>query len=170
MTPIDYCIIALLIVSAGSGFVRGFFREIVTVASWIAGLWLASRGTGYLEPYIVQWFADPFVRKLIATAVVFVLVVTLGAVLGLLLQRFVQGTIFMPIDRMLGVFFGFFRGAVLLGFLVLVGLQFKLGEQPYWQHGKLTPMAETCATTLDDFIDLHELLHERHFSTPAAEG
>ena len=63
MTPIDYCIIALLIVSAGFGFVRGFFREIVTVASWIAGLWLASRGTGYLEPYIVQWFADPFVRK-----------------------------------------------------------------------------------------------------------
>ena len=76
----------------------------------------------------------------------------------------------MLFRSMLGVFFGFFRGAVLLGFLVLVGLQFKLGEQPYWQHGKLTPMAETCAATLDDFIDLHEILHERHFSTPAAEG
>lgn len=169
MTPIDYCIIALLIVSAGFGFVRGFFREIVTVASWIAALWLATHGTVYLEPYIVQWFADPFVRKLVATAFVFILVVTLGALVGLLLQRFVQGSIFMPIDRMLGVFFGFFRGAVLLGFIALVGLQFKLGEQPFWQQGKLTPMAETCASTLDDFIDLRELLHERHFATPAAE-
>lgn len=169
MTPIDYCIIALLVVSAGFGFVRGFFREIVTTASWIAGLWLASRGTSYLEHFIVQWFADPFVRKLVATALVFVLVVTLGAVVGLLLQRFVQGTVFMPIDRMLGVFFGFFRGAVLLGFLVLVGLQFKLGDQMFWRSGKLTPMAETCASTLDEFIDLHELLHEKNFLTPTAE-
>lgn len=91
------------------------------------------------------------------------LVVTLGSLVGMLLQKFVQGSIFMPVDRMLGVFFGFFRGAVILGFVVLLALQFGLGQQDFWRRGKLTPMAETCATTLDQFIDLHALLQDANF-------
>jgi len=163
MTPVDYSILALLIISAGFGFVRGFFREIVIVGSWIAGLWLAARGTGFIEPYIMQWFADPTARKLVSTVVVVALVVTLGSLVGMLLQKFVQGSIFMPVDRMLGVFFGFLRGAVILGFVVLLALQFGLGQQDFWRRGKLTPMAETCATTLDQFIDLHALLQDANF-------
>ena len=43
MTPIDYILTAIVIVSMLFGAIRGFLRESVALLGWLIGLWLAWR-------------------------------------------------------------------------------------------------------------------------------
>ena len=41
LTPVDWTIAAIAGVSIGLGLWRGFMREVLSLAGWVAGLWLA---------------------------------------------------------------------------------------------------------------------------------
>jgi len=114
--PINALDIAILVVLLISGFfalVRGFVREVLSVAGWIG----AALATAYLfEP------ARPFARELIPSAlladiatgaVIFVLTLVLISILSHLIAERVRGSMIGPVDRSLGFVFGIARGAVL---------------------------------------------------------
>ncbi|MSR01114.1 MAG: CvpA family protein, partial [Gammaproteobacteria bacterium] len=63
MTLIDYFIIAILLISAGLGFMRGFFREITLLLSWIISLWLATHFAYLIEPLLAPWVVNEKIRK-----------------------------------------------------------------------------------------------------------
>ena len=43
MTPVDYIVVAAVVLSVLFGAVRGFLRESVALLGWLVGLWLAWR-------------------------------------------------------------------------------------------------------------------------------
>jgi uncharacterized membrane protein required for colicin V production len=59
---------------------------------------------------------------------------------------------------MLGLLFGAARGAIVIGLLTLLALQFGLEESPVWQASKLRTAATTSAQLLDGLIDFDALL------------
>lgn len=89
--------------------------------------------------------------------VTFVLVSVIGALLG----KSINASIFAPINRMLGLLFGAARGAIVIALLTLLGLQFGLAEAEVWQASKLRDAATTSADLLDSLVDFDALIRQQ---------
>jgi membrane protein required for colicin V production len=79
MTPVDYLIVLVLVVSAGVGFWRGFVKEALALLTLLVAIWLAWRFAALVEPKLTNWAADQEVRIWIARGVIFALALVLGA-------------------------------------------------------------------------------------------
>src|SRR5688572_3809229 len=74
MTPVDYVIVLICVVSAGIGLWRGFVKEALSLLTLLAAIWLAWRFAGLVEPALGAWAGSPEVRIWTARIIVFVLV------------------------------------------------------------------------------------------------
>ena len=107
MTPIDYIIAAIVIISMLFGAIRGFLRESIALLGWLTGLWLAWRYSPLLEPYLGGSLAGTELQIWVARIIVLLAVVIaawlIGSLLGFLVQR---SGLTLGIDRVLGALFG----------------------------------------------------------------
>jgi membrane protein required for colicin V production len=152
MTTIDYLIIALVVLSAIVGIARGFLREIIALATWIAALVIAWHYGGRLEPYLGGLLAPPSVRPWAARAILLVGVLLVGAAIGAVLTHLVRVSLFRGTDRFLGFLFGVVRGLVILGVLVLVCQTLRLDDEHWWRSSMLLPYGEHAASLLRSLV------------------
>ncbi|HEV7432915.1 MAG TPA: CvpA family protein, partial [Steroidobacteraceae bacterium] len=75
-------------------------------------------------------------------------VLLLGSAVGALVTYFVRVSLLTSLDRLLGFLFGFLRGAVALGVLVMVCHAVRLNEEHWYQNSTLVPYAEHAANVL----------------------
>nr|PZN01641.1 MAG: colicin V production protein [Pseudomonadota bacterium] len=145
MTWVDYAVIAVLGVSALLGIWRGFIREVLALAGWIAAGVIAVMFAPEGAALLPQDFATPLVRHLLAAALVFVLVLVVAGLAGLLLSKLVRAVGLGALDRTLGGVFGFVRGAlIVLVAVLLVGVT-SLPREPAWREAQLRGPLETAA-------------------------
>ena len=82
MTAFDFIVIAIVALSTLLGFISGFMRVVMSLASWVVAVIVAI----HLSPILATWFPEmggaPGARYLIAFALIFVVVVIVGALLG----------------------------------------------------------------------------------------
>ncbi len=121
MNWVDAVMLAVIALSALAGFLRGFAREALGLAAWVAAALLASRCYGAMLPLAQRWIDDPQLADVACFLIVFVLILIALSVLAGLLSRLVRFSVLGGIDRILGAVFGILRGGVLLvlAFIVL---------------------------------------------------
>ena len=127
---------------------RGLLREVISLISWIAALWIAWTFSSSLEPYLGGALKDAAVQPWAARTIIFVAVLLVGAVIGALLSHFVRLTVFSGIDRMLGMLFGLLRGVVVLGVLAMLAHAVRLHEEPWYRSSLLVPYAEQAGNVM----------------------
>ncbi|HPF28311.1 MAG TPA: CvpA family protein, partial [Steroidobacteraceae bacterium] len=152
MSPLDYLIIGIVVLSAIVGAVRGLLREAIAVVTWLVALWGAWQFGSLVEPYLGGVLTDSPVRPWAARGVVFLLVLLLGAAIGAIAGNFVRVSIFSGTDRFLGFLFGLLRGAVVVGALLIVAQTLRFDEEPYWKKSRLLPYAEQMASVLRGMV------------------
>jgi membrane protein required for colicin V production len=128
MAGFDYVILAILLLSAIVGLVRGFLREVVSLVSWILAIWLAWKLGPSLEPFMGGALRQANYGLWAGRTIVFVLVLVVGRLLGFLL--------------------GLARGVVVLGTLMLLGQTVKLDGEDWWKNSRLVPQVEPVAKAL----------------------
>ncbi len=148
----DYALIALLAVSCIVGLVRGLLREVISLVSWLAAVWLAWTFGSTLEPHLGGALQDAAVRPWAARAIIFVAVLLVGAGVGTIVTHFVRLSIFSSLDRLLGLVFGLLRGAVVLGVLAIGCHALRLHEEPWYRDSTLTPYAEQAGNVLRGLV------------------
>lgn len=148
----DYALIALLAVSCIVGLVRGLLREVISLVSWLAAVWLAWTFGSTLEPHLGGALQDAAVRPWAARAIIFVAVLLVGAGVGTIVTHFVRLSIFSSLDRLLGLVFGLLRGAVVLGVLAIGCHALRLHEEPWYRNSTLTPYAEQAGNVLRGLV------------------
>src|SRR5687767_6758227 len=122
MTAVDYVLAAVVVISVIFGAVRGFLRESVALLSWLVGLWVAWRYSSLLEPHLGGALADTALQVWVARGLLLLAVVVFGWILASVLSYLVQRSgLTLGIDRLLGSVFGVVRGAVIAGFVVMLG-------------------------------------------------
>ncbi len=99
---------------------RGFVREAVSLAGWIAAFVIANMFVGEMETVLTQWIANVTGRYVAAYAILFVGTLVMANLLGKLGTQVVHVTGLSLLDRLLGTAFGFARGIIIV--LVLVYL------------------------------------------------
>lgn len=152
MQPFDYVLIAIVLVSAVVGLVRGLLREVIAVVTWVVALWAAWRYTERLEPYLGGLLSDPQIRPWAARILIALIVLLLGAAIGALMSHLVRLSIFSGMDRFFGMLFGLLRGAILVGVVVMAGQLLQLDEETWWPRSRLIPFGEGMADVLRGLV------------------
>jgi membrane protein required for colicin V production len=154
MTPVDYILIAVVLISLVFGAVRGFLRESVALLGWLVGLWLAWRYAERVQPYLGGALAGTELQVWVARLIVLLAVVltawVIGSVLGYLVQR---SGLTLGIDRILGGAFGLVRGAVIVGFVVMLADAARLRDEAWWKGSKLIPLGDEMASVLEGYVE-----------------
>jgi membrane protein required for colicin V production len=166
MTPVDYVILFLALVSAAIGIWRGFTTEALSLVTLLAAIGLAWTFAGRLEPSLGGWASAAEVRLWAARVIIFVSVLVIGGLVSWLARKLIRHTGLSGLDRTLGAGFGLVRAAVLVGLAVIV-LQFaELDQEPWWQEARLRPHAERAAAAVKYYAELGT----RYLQQPAAQS
>ncbi len=154
---IDIGIIIILLISIAIAIFRGFVKEAVSLASWIAAIWLAMTfshqvalflPTSIDEASISLSQADVEVSKLrVGIAFVLIIIGTLiaGALLNYILSHITKNRALRGIDRLLGGFFGFFRGTAIIVLLILAASYTNFPLSETWKSSQILPPFELLA-------------------------
>jgi membrane protein required for colicin V production len=154
MTSIDYILAAAVLLSVLFGAVRGFLRESVALLGWLVGLWLAWRYGQLIEPYLGGALAGTDLQAWVARGIVLIVVVIASWILGALLDYLVQRSgLTLGVDRLLGSVFGLVRGAVIVGFAVMLGEAADLQAESWWQKSLLMPVGQEMAGVLRGYVE-----------------
>jgi len=111
---IDWTIIIVLIVSTLISLWRGFAREALSLAGWIAAFVLANLFADRFAVLLESAINNESARYVAAFAILLVCVLILSRLLGVLVSKLIRITGLGILDRLLGTVFGFTRGLILL--------------------------------------------------------
>lgn len=140
MTPADYAILAIILVSAVLGLVRGFLREVASLLIWMLGFWLAVRYAPAVSA-VLGFVKDPSDRLLAGYGVILVAVLIVSTIVGMVLKKLVESSGSSAGDRSLGTVFGAVRGVVVVTVLIVAGGMALTPKPPWWRDSKLIPYA-----------------------------
>jgi membrane protein required for colicin V production len=158
---VDYCLLAIIAVSALLSLWRGFVREALSLASWIAALWVAILFFERLGGWLARWIETPSISDVVAFTILFVSTVVLGGLVNLLAGQLVEKTGLTATDRALGMVFGIARGVVIVAVLVLLAGLTALPQDPWWSQSLLLHHFQDLALWLRSFLpaDVAENIH-----------
>ena len=169
MDGADHLFAIILFASGAVGFFRGFIRESIALASWLIGLWLAWHFAYIVNPWLGGALAEPGVREWTGRAIVLLLVLLFGALVGSIVSHFARRAVGLAaMDRILGAAFGLARGVVAIGLLVLAGRAANLDLEPWWARTRSMPAAEAVASWLERYARPAALELYEQATTPAA--
>ena len=120
----------------------------------LLAIWLAWRFSPQVEPFLGDWVVAPDLKVWVARGLVFLLLMLVGTLLAWLARGLVRGAGLGIADRVLGLFFGFIRGIVLVGLAVIILELAGLDQGPWWQDAKFRAYSEGVAGYILDFAAL----------------
>jgi membrane protein required for colicin V production len=167
MNITDYLVIAVIIISAIVGSVRGFLREAIALVTWVIALFIAWHFSDLIAPQMGGLLAGSNVRTWAARVILVALVLLLGAGIGASVSHFVRLSIFSGMDRFLGFVFGALRGFMVLGVFVILGQLLRLDGERWWHHSLLIPYGESIANGLRVLVGEPSVRHMNHVTARA---
>ena len=152
MIAVDYIILAILLISAVMGLVRGLLRESIAVITWFLAIVLAWSFATSLEPMLGGVLVGSPLRIWAARAIIFVGVLLLGGAVAVILGHYVRVSMFAGMDKFLGLVFGIVRGVVIVGAFTIAIQALRMDEDPRWSHSRLLPYAGAVADALRGIV------------------
>jgi membrane protein required for colicin V production len=148
MATIDYIILAVVLVSAITGLIQGFLREVCSLVSWILAVWLAWKIGPSLEPHLGGVLRQAPYGLWAGRGIVFIAVLVIGGIIGAIVSYYVRLSIFSGLDRFLGLLLGVIRGVVIVGVAMILAQQVKLDGETWWKKSRLLPTVQPVANLL----------------------
>ena len=157
ITLFDGVLIGLILVSGLLAMIRGFSREVLSVASWVVAALAALYFYKSLSPFAYNYTKSisdsQTVADIAAAAGIFIIALIVVSVITMKIADFIVDSKIGPLDRTLGFVFGAVRGAL----LVVVGLLFfnwlVPENQPGWvANAKSKPMLESIGEGLVELL------------------
>ncbi|WP_011609070.1 CvpA family protein [Histophilus somni] len=136
---LDLMIIGIILFSIIISLLRGFVREVMSLATWIVAFLVANNFYPYLATYLTQIEAL-YVRNAVAIAILFVATLIVGAMLNYIISQLVDKTGLTGTDRVLGACFGLLRGILIVAALLFFIDSFtNFAQSDWWKTSKLIP-------------------------------
>jgi membrane protein required for colicin V production len=111
---VDWSIISVLGLSILLSLWRGFTREAISLAGWVAAFIIANMFVGELASLIAPWIVNVTGRYVVAYAILFAGTLVLAGILARFSVQVVRATGLTLLDRLMGTAFGFARGIIIV--------------------------------------------------------
>jgi membrane protein required for colicin V production len=141
----DIFIAVVVVVSVLIGFVRGFVKEAISIASLLIAIWAAVFFGPSVGTFSEQWISSVELQTWFGRILIFVVVLTVGGLIGWGLSKLVRLSILSGTDRVLGMVFGFCRSALIVGLLIIGGQFAGFDNDNWWEDSILIPYGEFMA-------------------------
>lgn len=134
MSWLDYAILGVLAVSVVWGILRGFVREVISLAGWVLAFLAANAVADPLGDALPTSISSPEVRVLAAFLIVFIFTLSIATMVGMLLSKLLKSAGLGGLDRTLGGLFGLARGVVILLALAITAGLTTAPRHPLWKE------------------------------------
>ena len=133
ITLLDIILLVVMLISALLAMVRGFMREVLSIASWAAAALVAVWSYPKLKPIALQYFSNDIVASAAAIGIAFLGTLLVVSVITIKISDTILDSRVGALDRTLGFLFGLARGLVIVvvAFLFFAWLV-PDGRQPDW--------------------------------------
>lgn len=152
ITLLDLILIAVMLISAALAMVRGFTREVLSIASWVAA---AAATIYFFEParaFARQHihFNPPQLVDVIAAGSVFLVTLLIVSFITMKISDAILDSRVGPVDRILGFVFGAARGLLLVvvAFMFFVWLVPEKGQPDWFKTAQSKPMLQDAGDKL----------------------
>ncbi len=175
---IDIGIAIILLVSVAIAIFRGFVKEAISLTSWVIAIWLAVTFSNQVALFLPASIdeatfnlgTNELKASKLRVGIAFLLIVigTLiaGALLNYILSHVTQTRALRGIDRVLGAFFGFVRGAALVVLIILIAALTSIPHSDTWKSSQLLAPFELAARKV---IEIMPPEYSKYFSFDEAE-
>ncbi|MEM9387371.1 MAG: CvpA family protein [Pseudomonadota bacterium] len=145
MIFVDNIIIAVIAISVLIGLFRGFVPEVMSIVVWVAAVFLSWQYADLVAVRLEQHIDSPALLTWLSRAITFAGVLITGGVTTSLVSLLVEKTGLSGTDRVLGMAFGFARGVLVVGVLVIFANALELQQESWWDESVLIPYGERVA-------------------------
>ncbi len=159
----DWVIMAVVLLSTLISLVRGFVKEALSLATWVAAFVVARLFHAQAAVYIAPYVETPSLQLLAGFAILFFGMLLIGSIMNWLIVVLVKATGLSGLDRLLGMGFGFARGLLLLVVALALLRMTPAPQDPWYRQSVLIPHVELVETwSRHTFGELYEGLRERY--------
>lgn len=149
ITYLDGILIGVMLISALLAMVRGFVREVLSIASWVAAAVAAVSLYPMIMPYTAQVINNAQIALIAAVGIVFLVTLAIASFITIKISDLILDSTIGALDRTLGFVFGAARGFL----IVVVGTAFvnwlAPEEQYSWiANAKSKPLLDGAANSL----------------------
>lgn len=175
ITIFDGVVIGVVLFSAVLAMVRGFSREVLSIASWAGSVVAAWYLHPVVQPFVANYTNDAKIAQAGAIGIVFLVALIVISFITSRIADFIIDSRIGALDRTLGFLFGVARGVLLLVVAVafwnwLVGAE----QSPAWiKEAKSKPFLDTMVARLEAVLpsDIEPWVRERmHGGAQENEG
>ncbi|HEY0293444.1 MAG TPA: CvpA family protein [Hansschlegelia sp.] len=152
ITLLDLILLAVMLVSAALAMVRGFTREVLSIASWVAA---AAATVFFFEPAraIARehiHFNPPQIADVVAAGSIFLVVLLVVSFITMKISDAILDSRVGPIDRILGFVFGAARGLLLVvvAFMFFTWLVPEKGQPEWFRTAQSKPILQDAGDKL----------------------
>ncbi len=150
ITILDGVLIFIMLVSAVLAMIRGFTREVFSIASWVVAALVTYFYWEDALPYVQEYIADKNLSLGATVAGLFFVTLIVISLITMRVSDFILDSRAGPLDRTLGFIFGAVRGLLLVVIAVLF-LNFFIApdRQPVWiAEAKSKPWLDSIGSDL----------------------
>lgn len=173
---VDIAVLIILILSTLVGLMRGFSREILSIAAWVGAAIATLYGFEYIAPIARQWISLEIAANIVAGVALFLVSLFIFWIITHLMARRVRESALDALDRSLGLLFGLVRGAALIitAFLLISWFSGADGRPDWINAARTLPAIEqatrwVCALAPGDISNsCKDLIQSRN--TPAFDA
>jgi membrane protein required for colicin V production len=137
MNWLDWVLLAVIVVTAVVGIVKGFVRQAIGLVAVVTGLVLAvvyyEQTAGVFETFVKNRLLSNFLGFLL----IFFIVLIAGAILGHLITKAMKGPLAFA-NRLFGAVFGLIKAVLICGILVFALVSFEVAK-PALETSVLAP-------------------------------
>ncbi|MGX8882799.1 CvpA family protein [Methylovorus sp. SPW-M1] len=148
MTVFDYAVLGILGLSVLLSVMRGFVREVLALAGWVAAFFVAKLYTMELALLLPEAIPSEALRFLAAFLILFLATLLLCSLLAIVLGQLFKTVGLGWLDRALGAVFGLLRGVLILLVLVFLAGLTSVPKDERWRNAMFSAPLEAMVVSL----------------------
>jgi len=154
LTAVDWVIIVVLSLSTLLSLWRGFAREALSLAGWVAAFLIANLFVDQMASLLAGAISNLTGRYVAAYAILFVATLVVSTFVAFLAGKVIRAAGLTVLDRLLGTVFGFARGIILVLVCVFVLRQLVPPTDLQWlDRSTLMPQVDMLGQWARDLFD-----------------
>ena len=163
VTVFDYFVFGIVALSLLIGIWRGVVNEILALAAWVTGFWIARTWAIPVGDVLFDGSIEPVWRQTVGFVTIFVVVLVVFVLGRWAVTLMLRAVGLGPLDRVLGAVFGVARGILVVWALVLLAGLTALPQQKWWRQAMFSPPLETAVLAAKPWLppDLAKRLRYR---------
>ena len=142
MTSFDYVVLAIIGVSIVVSLTRGAVKELLAIAGWVVGFYVAKTYSPMLTVLLPQDIPTEALKTLIAFLILLVAVLFVNGLISMVISSAVSKVGLGWLNRFAGMVFGFAKGLLIVSVLVLLAGLTSLPKERVWTEAMLSSPLE----------------------------